>query len=284
VAGWGCTGDLSRPEAFGPKGRIRLRFVLAMPESLPAVPIVACRSAKCQTEQDSSSHFVASYVIPAEVGIHRMWVPACAGTTRFLNCGSVGGTLARDRLERRSREKHKNSTNEASMLLKTQDGIGKLTQNVPKNEPGFECQMRELDSNSEHSRAACVQAGELRPDMRKGTERVRGREPGATRENYKKYTIEASMLLKTQDGIEKRTQNEPKNGLGFECQVPHFAPPRRTSFPRKRESIGPAMGPRFRGDDEICYVVSMGGLRTFGPSAPEISEKHKIAGTKPRSC
>ena len=182
---------------MGWQGLIRLRIVLAMPESLPAVPVVACWSAKCQTEQDSSSHFVASYVIPAQAGIHRTWVPACAGTTRFLNCGSVGGTLARDRSERRSREKHKNNTIEASMLLKTQDGIGKRTQNELKNEPGFECQMRELNSNSELSRAACVQAGES--EMRKGTERVRGRKPGATREKYKKYTIEASMLLKTQE-------------------------------------------------------------------------------------
>jgi hypothetical protein len=59
--------------------------------------------------------------------------------------------------------------------------------------------MRELNSNSELFRAACVQAGELRPEMRKGTERVRGWKPGATREKYKKYTIEASMLLKKQE-------------------------------------------------------------------------------------
>jgi len=81
------------------------------------------------------------------------------------------------------------------MLLKTQAGIWKRTQ----NEPGFECQMRELNSNSELPRAACVQAGESRPEMRKGTERVRGRKPGTTREKYKKYTIEASMFLKTQE-------------------------------------------------------------------------------------
>jgi len=68
-----------------------------------------------------------------------------------------------------------------------------------RNEPGFQCQMRELNSNSELFRAACVQAGELRPEMRKGTERVRGWKPGATREKYKKYTIEASMLLKKQE-------------------------------------------------------------------------------------
>jgi hypothetical protein len=81
------------------------------------------------------------------------------------------------------------------MLLKTHDGIGKRTQ----NEPGFERQMRELNSNGELFRAACAQAGELRPEMRKGTERVRGRKPGTTQEKYKKYTIEVSMLLKTQE-------------------------------------------------------------------------------------
>jgi hypothetical protein len=42
-----CTGGPARPEAFGWQGLTRLRFVFAMPESLPAVPIVAFRSDKC---------------------------------------------------------------------------------------------------------------------------------------------------------------------------------------------------------------------------------------------
>ena len=46
---------------------------------------------------------------------------------------------------------------------------------------------------------------------------------------------------------------------GEEMQILRFAqndrrsaavPPNITSFPRKRESIGPTMGPRFRGDDD----------------------------------
>ncbi len=57
------------------------------------------------------------------------------------------------------------------------------------------------------------------------------------------------------------------NELGFGCQAPQFAPPKRTSFPRKRESLGPAMGPRFRGDDEVCCSYLYGwvaDLRSVG--------------------
>ena len=97
----GLAGSI-RPERSDPS-----RFVLAMPESLPAVPVVACWSAKCQTEQDSSSHFVASYVIPAQAGIHRTWVPACAGTTRFVSFVSTGGPQTFDPSEREISKKHK---------------------------------------------------------------------------------------------------------------------------------------------------------------------------------
>jgi len=46
--------------------------------------------------------------------------------------------------------------------------------------------------------------------MRQGTEAIRSRNPGASREKYKNNTNEASMLLKTHGEFGKRTQNEPK--------------------------------------------------------------------------
>ena len=49
-------------------------------------------------------------------------------------------------------KEHKNNTNEASMLLKTQGAAGKRTQNELKNEPRLEQLMRELMPNSELAR------------------------------------------------------------------------------------------------------------------------------------
>jgi hypothetical protein len=129
---WGCVGNLTRPEAFGSQGLPRLCFVLSMAESLPVVPIVACRSDKCayQAERVSSPMKHA----PCREGARP----------------KVEGVGSGSRSEARSNAaEYKNSTNEASMSLKTHDGIGKLTQNEPMNEPGFECHMRELNSNSE---------------------------------------------------------------------------------------------------------------------------------------
>jgi hypothetical protein len=53
---------------------------------------------------------------------------------------------------RHDSEKHKNNTNEASMLLKTQGAFGKRTQNGLKNEPNLGCLRRELMPNSEVAR------------------------------------------------------------------------------------------------------------------------------------
>jgi len=53
---------------------------------------------------------------------------------------------------RTTSKKHKNNTNEASMLLKTNDGVWKRIQNEPKNQPRLEQLMRELKPNSEVAR------------------------------------------------------------------------------------------------------------------------------------
>jgi len=124
-------------------------------------------------------------------------------------------------LGRHDSEKHKNNTNEASMLLKTQGAFGKRTQ----NELNFERQMHRLNPNSELSSAARVRAGGLHHEMRKGTEEIGSGDPGATRENTKNSMIEASMLLKTKEGVGKRTQNE----LNFECQMGALIPKSRPS-------------------------------------------------------
>jgi hypothetical protein len=41
-----------------------------------------------------------------------------------------------------------------------------------------------------------------------------------------------------------------------------FAPSKRASFPRKRESIGVRMDPRFRGGEEDLALVSIEGAQT----------------------
>jgi hypothetical protein len=58
--------------------------------------------------------------------------------------------------------------------------------------------------------------------------------PGATLENTKNSTIEASMLLKTKEGVGKRTQNE----LNFECQMRALIPKSGPS-----ESSSNSLGP-----------------------------------------
>jgi hypothetical protein len=103
---WGCAGDLDRPEAFGSRGLSRLPFVLAMPESLPAVPIVASRSDKCAYQAEGVSSRVKHLSCPEGAR------PRVEG---------VGSGL---RLERQyNARKHKINTIEASMLLKTQEAL-----------------------------------------------------------------------------------------------------------------------------------------------------------------
>ena len=92
----------------------------------------------------------------------------------------------------------------------------KRTQNEPQNELDFERQMHRLNPNSELSQAR-VRAGGLRLEMGRGTEAIRSRKPGASREKYKNNTNEASMLLKTKGAFGKRTQNEPKNKPNLVC-------------------------------------------------------------------
>jgi len=103
------------------------------------------------------------------------------------------------------------------MLLKTQGEFGKRTQNELKtnpkrtqNEARFEREMHSLNPKSELSQAR-VRAGGSRLEMRKGTEAIRSRKPGASREKHKNSTNEASILLKTHGAFGKRTQNELKN-------------------------------------------------------------------------
>jgi len=112
---------------------------------------------------------------------------------------------------------------------------------------------------------------------------------GKTRENATNNTIEANMLLKTKDGVGKRTQNEfkfgcqmravsPKNGP-FESSSNAFVPsgaknlppglpvskyPGKASFlslPRHSRAGGnlPA-APRFRGVAELVTLIALGKL------------------------
>ena len=100
---------------------------------------------------------------------------------------------------RHDSEKHKNNTNEASMLLKTQGWFGKRTQ----NELNFERQMHRLNPNSKLSSAPRDRAGGLRLEMPNCTEAIRSRKPGGSREKHKNNTNEPGMLLKTKDGYGK---------------------------------------------------------------------------------
>ena len=59
-----------------------------------------------------------------------------------------GTKATRSRKPGASREKHKNNTNEASMLLKTRGEFGKRTQNELKNEPNLGCLRREPNSET----------------------------------------------------------------------------------------------------------------------------------------
>ena len=163
---------------------------------------------------------------------------------------------------RNDSEKHKNNTNEASMLLKTRGAFGKRTQ----NELNFERQMHRLNANSELSQAR-VRAGGLRLEMRKGTEAVRSRKPGEFREKRKNNTKEASMLLKTQGAFGKRTQNE----LNFEH--------RRCGLRPRSELAGLSrvapVRPHLR--KEAGFGIDP------GTETGELWESTEIGGTKPRS-
>ncbi len=96
-------------------------------------------------------------------------------------------------------KEHKNNTIEPSMSLKTQEAIGKRTQ----NEPNFERQMHRLNPNSKLSSEPRVRAGGLRLEMPNCTEAIRSRKPGGSREKHKNNTNEPGMLLKTKDGYGK---------------------------------------------------------------------------------
>jgi hypothetical protein len=78
--------------------------------------------------------------------------------------------------------------------------------------------MHRLNPNSELSREARVRAEALCLERRKGTEAIRSRKPGGSREKYKNNTNEASMLLKKQGVFGERTQNEPKTSFKLSAQ------------------------------------------------------------------
>ncbi len=72
----------------------------------------------------------------------------------------------------RVREKHTNNTNEATMLLKTQDGHCKTKLKRTKKEPDFKLQMRRTNPKSGLSCKARVQAEGLCPEVSKVLEAV----------------------------------------------------------------------------------------------------------------
>jgi len=200
------------------------------------------------------------------------------------------------------------------MLLKTHDGIWKRTQ----NEPGFECQMRELNSNSELPRAAFGQAGELRPETREGTDNGPRPEawsnPRKVQEIYDRsqYVIEntGSALKNEPKTNSKRSLFERKmRGLGtnswsFVAQAsgqPSWSRPapraraepvlsatkecprdcgrdaRTTATVRTRHGVP-------RREDRSGNLICSGGAHAYGRSEWQNGEKHKIVGTKLRSC
>jgi len=158
-------------------------------------------------------------------------------------------------------EKHKNNTNEASMLLKTQGAFGKRTQ----NELNFERQMHRLNPNSELSCESGVRAGALRLEMRKGTEAIRPRKPGASPKKHKNNTNEASMSLKTHGVLGKRTQNE----LNFEHRLCGLRPRSELASISRVAPVGLFWGKRR-------------ALELTHGQKPE-NESTEIGGTKPRS-
>jgi hypothetical protein len=120
--------------------------------------------------------------------------------------------------------KHKNNTIEASMLLKTQDGIGKRTQNELKNEPGFECQMRELNSNSELFRAACVQAGGIAPRNAEGHGKGPRSEAWSNPRKIQEIYDRSQYVIENTGSASK---NEPKTNS------------KRSLFERKMDGLDP---------------------------------------------
>jgi hypothetical protein len=147
-----------------------------------------------------------------------------------------------------------------------------------QNGANFERQMHRLNSNGELSREGRVRAGGLRLEMRKGTEAIRSRNPGAPREKYKNNTNEASMLLKTQGAFGKRTQNEPKNEPNLVCL-------RRELMPNSEVA-------RLVGKNPLTWLATLATLspgkrvlKRFGRVTPKqaMRENTRIGGTK-REC
>ena len=84
-----------------------------------------------------------------------------------------------------ARENTKNNTNEASMLLKTQDGHCKKNLKRTENELNLEGQMRRSNPKSEISCKARVQAEGLCPEIPQGLEAAIVRRRAGSRENTK---------------------------------------------------------------------------------------------------
>ena len=85
----------------------------------------------------------------------------------------------------RARENTKNNTNEATMLLKTQDGNCKMKLKRTEKAPYFEGQMRRSNPKSELSCKACVQAEGLCPEIPMGLKAAIVRRLAGSRENTK---------------------------------------------------------------------------------------------------
>ncbi len=99
-------------------------------------------------------------------------------------------------------EKHKNSTIEASMLLKIKEGSCKTEQNEPENNPKrtqFECEMRAINAQFEIFYMGRVPAGYSSGGTRLGSETDGSGSALGSARKYKKSGNEAKKYLKTKD-------------------------------------------------------------------------------------
>ena len=189
-----------------------------MAESLPVVPIVACRSDKCAHQAERVSSPVKH--LSCREGVRR----------------KVDGLRDVSRSERQYKaRKRKKSTIEASMLLKIQDGIGKRTQNESKNEPGFECQMRGSNPKSALSHEARVLAGRS-CGGRGGFGNGLRSETQSTAKKHKNNTTEANMLLKIQGACRKTKLKRTRNEASLSVKRADQAP--KAGFPDPRLARG----------------------------------------------
>jgi len=95
--------------------------------------------------------------------------------------------------------KTKNSTNEASMLLKTKRGFQERTQNELKTNPKLSAQMREIEPKLERFGIARVGAGDWIAGDAAGTGIAGLGETRRTAREYKNRGNKAKKLLKTKD-------------------------------------------------------------------------------------